>query len=151
MLRRMPTIRERINADLKKAMLEKNDVAKDALRLAKSELLNREVELGRPLTDEDATAVLVKSVKSRKDAIEQFRAGGREDAAKEEEAQLAILGAYLPEELSEEATRAAIRGLVAELGLSTKKDMGRLMKELKARHAGVDGKLASKIAGELLS
>ncbi len=145
------TIRQKIEADLKKAMLEKNDVAKDALRLAKSEILNREVELGRALTEDEEIAVLQKGVKARKDAIEQFRAGGRHDAVAEEEKQLAVLAVYLPAQLDEAATRAAVTALIAELGLATKKDMGRLMKELKARHADVDGRLASKVAGELLS
>ena len=151
MLAPMTSLRERIDADLKKAMLAKDEVAKDTLRLAKSELLLREVDLGEPISDEEATAVLKKSVKSRKDAIAQFREGGREDAALEEEAQLAVLAKYLPEELSEDATRAAIATITKELGLTTKRDMGTLMKELKARHPSVDGKLASKLAGEVLS
>jgi uncharacterized protein len=143
-------LKQMIEADLKKAMLEKNEIAKDALRLAKSELLNREVELGRDLTDEEAIAVLQKGVKSRRDAIEQFREGGRMEAVAEEEKQLAVLVGYLPVSLSEDETRAAVTALVAELGLTTKKDMGRLMKELKARHPSVDGRTASKVAGEVL-
>ena len=145
------SLRQTIEADLKKAMLAKDEVAKDALRMAKADLLNREVELGRDLSDEEATAVLQKNVKSRRDSIDQFRAGGRMDAVAEEEKQLAVLERYLPKALSEEETRAAVTAIVSELGLSTKKDMGRLMKELKARHPGVDGRIASKVAGEVLS
>jgi uncharacterized protein YqeY len=144
------TLRARIDADLKKAMLEKDDIAKDALRLAKSELLKAEADLGRALSEEESTVVLQKGVKSRKDAIEQFREGGRLEAVAEEEQQLAVLERYLPKSLDETETRAAITALVAELGLATKKDMGRLMKELKTRHATVDGRIASKIAGEVL-
>lgn len=147
----MTTLRERIDADLKKAMLEKNEVARDALRLAKSELLLKEVELGHPLTDDETTAVLTKSVKSRKDAIEEFKAGGRADLVEKEEQQLAILVPYLPKTLDAAETRAAITALATELGATTKKDMGRVMKALKERHgSAVDGKLASQIAGELL-
>lgn len=145
------SLRQTIEADLKKAMLAKDEVAKDALRMAKADLLNREVELGRDLTDEEATAVLQKNVKSRRDAIEQFRAGGRMDAVAEEEQQLAVIERYLPKALSEDETRAAVKAIASELGLSTKKDMGRLMKELKARHPSVDGRIASKVAGEVLS
>ena len=144
------SLRQSIDADLKKAMLAKDEVAKDALRLAKSELLNREVELGRDLTDEEALAVLAKGVKSRKDAIDQFRAGGRMEAVAEEEAQLAILERYLPQALGEAETRMAIESLVTQLGLTTKKDMGRLMKELKSTHPNVDGRTASKLAAEIL-
>lgn len=145
------SLRQTIEADLKKAMLAKDEVAKDALRMAKADLLNREVELGRDLTDEEATAVLQKNVKSRRDAIQQFREGGRMEAVAEEEQQLAVLERYLPKTLSEDETREAVKAIASELGLSTKKDMGRLMKELKARHAGVDGRIASKVAGEILS
>ncbi|UJR85052.1 GatB/YqeY domain-containing protein [Sandaracinus amylolyticus] len=143
-------LKQTIEADLKKAMLAKDEVAKDALRLAKAELLNREVELGRDLTDEEAIAVLQKGVKARRDAIDQFRAGGRLDAVAEEESQLAVLERYLPKAMSEDETRAAITSLTGKLGLSTKKDMGRLMKELKARFPNVDGRIASKVAGEVL-
>lgn len=144
------SLRQTIEADLKKAMLAKDEVAKDALRMAKADLLNREVELGRDLTDDEALAVLQKNVKSRRDAIQQFRDGGRMDAVAEEEKQLAVLERYLPATLSEEDTRAAVQAIASELGLSTKKDMGRLMKELKARHPGVDGRIAAKVAGEVL-
>src|SRR5690606_22983466 len=102
------SLRQLIDADLKKAMLAKDEVAKDALRLAKSEMLNREVELGRDLTDEEALSVLAKGVKSRKDAIDQFRAGGRMEMVAEEESQLAVLERYLPKALSEVETRMAI-------------------------------------------
>jgi uncharacterized protein YqeY len=147
----MTTLRERIDADLKKAMLEKNEAARDALRLAKSELLNAEVAAGKPLSEDEATGVLVKSVKTRRDAIEEFKAGGRSDLVEKEERELAILVPYLPKTLDAAETRAAIEALTKELGATTKKDMGRVMKELKTRHgASVDGKLASQIAGEIL-
>jgi uncharacterized protein YqeY len=143
-------LRTRIDADLKKAMLAKDEIAKDALRGAKADVLNREVELGREAKDEEVVAVLQKAVKSRRDSIDAFRAGGRDDAAKKEEAEIEVLSRYLPKALTEDETRAAIAKLVTELGLSSKKDMGRLMKELKSRHEGVDGRVASKIAGEVL-
>ena len=146
----MSTVRERIDADLKKAMLEKNESARDALRLTKSELLNEEVKLGRPLADDEALAILGKSVKVRRDAIEDFRAGGRQDLVENEERELTFLVGYLPKSLDADETRAAIAAICAELGLTTKKDMGRLMKELKARHVGLDGRLASQLAGEVL-
>jgi uncharacterized protein YqeY len=149
-MRRM-SLRERIDQDLKRAMLDKNETARDALRGIKSELLLREVELGRPIEDAEATAVLQKSVKQRKDAIDSFRSGGRADLVEAEEKQLAVIAVYLPQALSEADTRAAIEALKAELGLSTKKDLGTLMKALKAKHPTADPKLASQIAGSLLS
>lgn len=145
------SLRERIDQDLKRAMLEKNEMARDALRVVKSELLLREVELGRPIEDAETLAVLQKSVKQRKDAIDSFKGGGRMDLVEAEEKQLAVIAVYLPQALSEADTRAAIEALKAELGLSTKKDLGTLMKALKAKHPTADPKLASQIAGSLLS
>lgn len=147
----MATIRERIDADLKKAMLEKNEVAKDALRMAKSDLLLKEVDLGgKPLTDADAIAILQKGIKSRKDSIESYEAGGRPEAAAKEKAEIAVLSAYLPKGMDEAETRAAIEAIKSELGLSGKGDLGKLMKELKVRHPNVDGRLASQLAGTIL-
>ena len=147
----MTTLRERIDADLKKAMLARNEAARDALRLAKSELLLKEVELARALTEDETVSILQKSVKSRKDAISEFAAAGRTDLVDKEELELTFLTPYLPQMLDADATRAAIRAIATELGLTSKKDMGRLMKELKARHAGLDGRLASQLAGEVLT
>ncbi len=146
----MTTLRERIDLDLKTAMLTKNEAARDALRLAKSELLLKEVDVARALTDEETIAILQKSVKSRKDAISEFAAAGRTDLVEKEELELTFLTPYLPKTLDAAETRSAIESITTELGLTTKKDMGRLMKELKSRHAGLDGRLASQIAGEIL-
>lgn len=145
------SLREQIDQDLKRAMLAKNETARDALRVVKSELLLREVELGRPIEDAEVLAVLQKGVKQRKDAIDSFREGGRQDLIDAEEKQLAVIAAYLPQAMSEADTRAAIEALKAELGLSTKKDLGTLMKAIKAKHPTADPKLASQIAGSLLS
>lgn len=145
------TIRERIDQDLKKAMLEKNATARDALRVLKGELMLVEVQLGRPVEDGEVLGVIQKSVKQRKDAIAQFREGGRQDLVEAEEQQLAILEAFLPKALGEAETREAVEAIVKELGLTTKKDMGALMKALKARFPSADPKLANTIAATLLS
>ncbi len=147
----MTTMREQLDADIKKAMLARDEVARDALRQVKSEALLREVDLGHALTDEEMIGVLTKSVKGRRDAIEEFKAGGRADLVEKEEAQLAILVPLLPKTLDAAETRGLIEALVTELGATSKKDMGRVMKELKAKHgSALDGKLASQIVGELL-
>ena len=145
------SLRERIDQDLKRAMLDKNEMARDALRVVKSELLLNEVKLGRPIEDAEAIAVLQTSVKQRKDAIESFHGAGRLDLVEAEEKQLAVIAGYLPQALSEAETRTAIEALKAELGLSSKKDLGTLMKAIKAKHPTADPKLASQIAASLLS
>ncbi len=133
-----------INADLKKAMLEKDQVTRDTLRMLKTELLT--------LENPDELTVLSRAVKSRKDSIASYREGGREDLAAKEQAEIEVIERYLPKQLSEDEARAAIAAIIDELGLSSPKELGQVMKELKARYPGqVDGKLASSIARELLS
>jgi uncharacterized protein YqeY len=138
----MPLL-EQINADLKKAMLERDEVTRDTLRMVKSELLT--------LDNPDALAVLSRAVKSRRDSIKSYVEGGRQDLADKEQAEIEVIERYLPKQLSEVEVRTAIAGIIQELGLSSKKELGRVMKEVKARYPGqVDGKLASSIAGQLL-
>ena len=134
---------EQINADLKKAMLERDAVTRDTLRMVKSELLT--------LDNPDELAVLSRAVKSRRDSIKSYVEGGRQDLADKEQAEIEVIERYLPKQLSEDEAREAIAGIIGELGLSSKRELGTVMKELKARYPGqVDGKLASSIAGKLL-
>lgn len=134
---------EQINADLKKAMLERDEVTRDTLRMIKSELLT--------LDDPDELALLSRAVKSRRDSIKSYVEGGRQDLADKELAEIEVIERYLPKQLSEGEVRDAIAGIIDELGLSSKKELGKVMKEIKARYPGqVDGKLASSIAAQLL-
>ncbi|MBW1760194.1 MAG: GatB/YqeY domain-containing protein [Deltaproteobacteria bacterium] len=134
---------EQINADLKKAMLERDEVTRDTLRMIKSELLT--------LDNPDVIAVLSRAVKSRRDSIKSYVEGDRQDLADKEQAEIEVIERYLPKQLSEGETRDAIAGIIEELGLSSKRDLGKVMKELKVRYPGqVDGRQASSIAGQLL-
>jgi len=135
---------EQINADLKTAMLARDNVTRDTLRMIKSELLT--------LENPDELAVLTRAVKSRRDSINSYVEGGRQDLADKEQAEIEVIQRYLPKPLSEEEARQAVAAIVAEVGASTKKDLGKVMKEVRGRYPGqIDGKLASTIAGELLS
>lgn len=134
---------EQINADLKKAMLARDEVTRDTLRMLKSELLT--------LDDPDELTVLSRAVKSRRDSIKSYVDGGRQDLADKEQAEIEVIERYLPKQLNEVEARDVIAGIIEELGLSSKKDLGQVMKEVKARYSGqIDGKLASSIAGQLL-
>lgn len=145
-------LQDTILTDLKKAMKEGDDVAKQTLRMVRSELTKREIELGHPLTEADEIAVLSSAVKMRNDAVAEYEKAGRADLAADERAQIDVIQRYLPAQLSEDEARAAIRDLASELGASSKKDMGKLMKALMDRYRGkIDGKLASRLAGEILS
>ena len=137
------SFRDQIDADLKKAMLARDDVTRDTLRMIKSELVTHE--------DADELAVLTRAVKSRRDSIKSYLDGGRQDLADKEQAEIEVIQRYLPKPLDDAEAREAIAAIIAELGLSTKKDLGKAMKEIRARYPGqIDGKLASSIAGELL-
>ena len=138
----MPLL-DTINADLKTAMLARDETTRDTLRMLKSELLT--------LENPDEMAVLSRAVKSRRDSAQSYREGGREDLAEKEEAEIAVIERYLPKQLTEEEAGEAIASIVSDLGATSKKDLGKVMKEVMARHRGqIDGKLASSIAGRLL-
>ena len=138
----MPLL-EQINADLKKAMLERDEVTRDTLRMVKSELLT--------LDNPDELAVLSRAVKSRRDSIKSYLEGGRQDLADKEQAEIEVIERYLPKQLSEDEAREAISTIIEELGLSSKKELGKVMKEVKTRYSGqIDGRMASSIAGQLL-
>ena len=134
---------DKIAVDLKKAMLEKDEVTRDTLRMIKSELLT--------LESPDELAVLSRAVKSRRDSIKSYLDGDRQDLADKERAEIEVIERYLPKQLSEDEAREAIAAIIEELGLTSKKELGQVMKEIKARYPGqVDGKMASSIAAQLL-
>lgn len=145
-------LQDRILEDLKAAMKAKDEVAKQTLRMLRSDLSKREVELGRELNENEELAVLSSAVKSRKDSVADYEKAGRTDLADAERAEIAVIERYLPAQLSEEEARAAIESLAAELGLHEKRQMGELMKAVMERFRGqIDGKVASRIAGSILS
>ncbi len=148
----MSSLQDKIMADLKEAMRNKDETARDTLRMLKTEIGRKELELGKALSEADEIAVLSRAVKTRKESAEQYDEGGRSDLAEKERAELAIVERYLPKMLSEDEAKAAITEIIAQTGASSKKDMGAVMKEVRGKYAGqIDGKLASKIVGSLLS
>jgi hypothetical protein len=145
-------MRSRIESDLKSALKagEKRRVA--TLRLLLAAMQNEKIHAGRELTDEEAQAVIRRAVKQRRESIDQFTRGGRDDLARGETEELAILEAYLPKGLSDEEVESEIRRIIAEKGFSSARDAGLVMKELMAAHRGrVEGKRAQDIARRLLS
>lgn len=136
----------RINDDIATAMRAREAERLGTLRLLKSALVNREVERGRALDEGEERQVLQQMVKQRRDAIDQFRTGGREDLALKDEAEIALLTAYLPPAADPAAIEAAVDAAIAETGASTMKDMGKVMKATQARLADVtaDGRLVSE-------
>lgn len=142
---------DRLLDELKVALRAKDEVAKQTLRMLKSDLGKKELDLGRALTEEDELGVVASAVKSRRDSIAAYEDAGRQDLADAERAEIVILERFLPAQLDEAAAREAIAALVAELGLREKKQMGQLMKAVMERYRGqIDGKMANRIAGSLL-
>lgn len=138
---------ERITADMTAAMKARNQARLAPLRMAKAALMNREVEKGRPLDEPESQQVIASLIKQRRDSIEQFRKGGREDLASREAEEITALEAYLPPPIAGAELEAAIDAVIAETGAASAKDMGRVMKAVMNRLAGraVDGKQISDL------
>lgn len=146
-------LKEQIMADIKTAMKDRETVKLNTLRFLQSAVKNREIEL-RPnaITPDEVLGVVKKLVKQRKESIEQYLAGNRQDLADQEKAELQILETYLPAQMSREQIEAVVTDVIAALGAKTMKDMGPTIKEVQARTAGAaDGKLISEIVKAKLS
>jgi uncharacterized protein YqeY len=147
----LPAMLARLEADLKEAMKAGQKRRVSTLRLLLSNVKNERIQLQRDLTDDEIEAAIRRAVKQRREAIEQYSAGGRADLVDAETEELGILEAYLPKSLSDSELEDVVRAIVAEKGLASAKDVGLVMKELMARHKGrVDGKRAQEIARRLL-
>jgi uncharacterized protein YqeY len=143
----MPTLLEQVTKDIADAMRQKNQATLAPLRMLKAALMNREVEKGRALDETESRQVVSALVKQRKDSIEQFRAGGRQDLADREQAEVAFLERYLPPPADEAAVTQAIDAAVTETGATGPKDMGKVMKVVMTKLAGltVDGRMVSDL------
>ena len=147
-------LRERLDADLKAAMKVKDELRLSVVRMLKSAVRYREVEGEKAVTLDEAgiLQVVATEIKRRRDSVEQYRAGGREDLARKEEAEIAILQGYLPAQLSEAELRAKVDEVVARLGAKGPRDMGAVMKALLPEVQGrAEGKLVSDLVKQRLA
>lgn len=149
----MPTFVERITADIADAMRRRDAVSLAPLRMLKAALMNREVEKGRALDEGESLQVVSSLVKQRRDSIEQFAAGGRQDLVDREQAEVALLERYLPPAADERAIAAAVEAAVSETDARGPKDMGRVMKAALAKLSGltVDGRVVSEFVKNRLA
>ena len=140
------TLLARVNADLATAMRARDQETLDTLRMLKSALINKRVELTRELEDREALQVVTTLVKQRKDSTSQFAAAGRQELADKEQREAVILERYLPAALDGAALTALIDQAVTEAGATSAKDMGKVMKVLMPKLAGqvVDGKAVNE-------
>lgn len=151
----MATIYEEVTEQMKAAMRGKDTVALGALRGLKTALQNAQIAKGNvhdELPPTEVMNVIRKQIKQREDSIAMFEQAGRADAADKERAEIGVLSAFLPKEMTEAEILPVLEAVIAELGATTKKDMGRVMKEMQARTEGrAPGKLLSQLVGSKLS
>jgi uncharacterized protein len=142
----MPFV-EDVNRGITGAMKSKDQARLSTLRMLKSALMNREIERGRALDDNESLQVVSALVKQRRDSIEQFIKGGRQDLADKETAEIAILESYLPPALDAAALEGAVDAAIQSTGATSAKDMGKVMKAVMAALAGqtVDGKAVNEL------
>jgi uncharacterized protein len=142
------TIAEKVEKDLVAAMKAREELRLSVLRMAKTSLKNKQVELGKPLTNDQSIAVLRTLIKQRRDSAEQFRKGGREELATKEEAETEILQTYLPAEAGDEEIDSAVAAAIEETGAAGPQDLGKVMKAAMLKLAGknADGKRVNQTA-----
>ena len=146
------TLRERIQTGITAAMRSGDALRRDTLRMAESSIYNAEKRDRREYSDDEVTAVLAREVKTRRESVEAFRKGGREDLASKEEAEIAILAGFLPEQLSEPEIAALVDEAIAATGAAGPRDLGKVMGWLAPRTKGrADGRLVSQVAGNALA
>ncbi|HSM85474.1 MAG TPA: GatB/YqeY domain-containing protein [Candidatus Limnocylindrales bacterium] len=148
------SIGEQVQKDMVEAMRSRDELRLSTLRMVKAALKNKEIDKRAPLDEKESQQVLATLIKQRKDSIEQFQKGGRQELADKEAAEIQLIEAYLPKAMGEEEITAAVKATIAEMGSPTIKEMGTVMKnamaKLQATGARVEGKTVSEIVKKQL-
>ena len=146
------TLIARIEDELTAAMRSRDSARRDALRLILSSLRSAEKELQRPLHEDEELQVLQRERKRRLEAVEAFRAGGRTEQAEAEERELAVLAEFMPAPLSEDELEEIVDNVIAEVGATSMRDLGRVMADVMPQVAGrADGSVVSQLVREKLA
>jgi len=146
------SLAERLLEDMKRAMKMSDTLRVSVIRLARAALRNAEIEKGRTLSDAEVVEVLQREVRKRKEAIEGFLAGGRNDLARREELEMAILMEYLPPPMEETELRGLIADAIAAVQAASERDLGKVMRKVMPQVKGrVDGKVVERLVREMLS
>ncbi|MHB8959962.1 MAG: GatB/YqeY domain-containing protein [Candidatus Limnocylindrales bacterium] len=146
------TLRERLHDDTTAAMRSGDSLRRDTLRMVQSAIYNVEKAKQVALSEDEVLGVVAKEVKTRRESVEAFRNGGREDLATKEEAEIAILSGYLPQQLTDDELRALVDEGIAATGATSARDMGKVMGYLAPRIRGrADGKTASGLVAQALA
>jgi uncharacterized protein YqeY len=141
------SLRDRLTEDLKLAMKARDQLRMDVIRMIKAAVLNKEVEMKKDLDDAEMSRIMTTMIKQRKESVEQFEKGQRAELAAKERQEISIIEAYLPKALSPEELARTVDAVIHEMGATSAKDMGAVMKAVMARLAGqpVDGKQVSDL------
>lgn len=143
----MPLV-DQITQDMTAAMKAREEKRLGTLRMMKSALKNKEIDKRAPLDDKEALAVLSTMIKQRKDSIEQFTKGGRQDLVDKEQAEITLIETYMPKAVGAEEIDATVRAVIAEMGSPTAKDTGTVMKTVMARFAQSGARVDGKVVNE---
>jgi uncharacterized protein YqeY len=141
------SLKQQILSDLTASMKAQTAERTSTLRMVKAALVNREIEKGGELDDEELMKLLRSLVKQRRDSVEQYANAGRQDLADKETAEIGVIEGYLPQAASQEEIEEAVKAVIAETGAASMKDMGRVMKAAQSKLAGknADGKTISEV------
>ena len=145
------SLKEQLTADMKEAMKNKEKERLAVIRMVRGAIRQQEIDGQKELGDEDVIAVISKEVKMRRDSIEEFQKGGREDLVEKTQAEIDVLLPYLPAQLSEDEVRELVKTAVEQTGAATPKDMGKVMGVLMPKVKGrADGKMVNTIVKSFL-
>lgn len=148
----MAMLADRLLEDLKVAVRESDALRRQTLRYLRSEIHNVEIERKRPLSDDEVVAIIRRQIKQRRDSIEQFSKGGRQDLVEHESAELGILQSYLPEDLSTDELEHIAFEVANETGATGSRDMGKVMAKMRERVAGrADGRATADAVKRVLA
>ena len=144
-------LKEKLMEDLKVSMRNKDEIRKNTVQMVRAAILQIEKDKGIQVEDDKILEIIAKEVKSKKDALNDFEKAGREDLINQTNQEIAVLQEYLPKQLSREEIKAELEKIIAEIGATTMKDMGAIMKEAKAKMgASADGKTINEVAKEIM-
>jgi uncharacterized protein len=146
------TLRERLQTETTAAMRSGDTLRRDVLRMAQNAIYNAEKAKRQPLSEDEVLSLVTREVKTRRESVEAFRAGGREDLASKEEAEIAILGEFLPQGLSDDELHQLVDEAIAATGASSPRDLGKVMGWLSPRTRNrADGKVVSGLVAQALA
>ena len=145
-------LKEKLLEDLKTAMKEKDEIRKNAVQMVRAAILQVEKDKGITVEDSQILEIIAKEVKKRKDSLDDYKKGGREDIVKQVETEIEVLSVYLPKQLSKEEITEIVKEIISKTNATSMKDMGIVMKAAKERiGASADGKTINEVVKELLA